>query len=171
MLDKELHHIAYNINIFAVIKKIDGLRRHYLTFIRDRVNQIKYMKSEHNSLLLQGRKLDDPVTSENERNKIVSVLALHKINELLIAQPAIGREKQIGHTFLLELQKRPENFVKVWQRDIIPLLEEYYFESPDELEKMFNKKLFETRDGIKEFDEKSLRDALDEYTKPPPSST
>ena len=54
------YRIAYNINIFAVIKKIDGLRRHYLTFIRDRVNQIKYMKSEHNSLILQGKKLDDP---------------------------------------------------------------------------------------------------------------
>ena len=54
------YRIAYNINIFAVIKKIDGLRRHYLTFIRDRVNQIKYMKSEHNSLILQGKKLNDP---------------------------------------------------------------------------------------------------------------
>ena len=39
---------------------LDGLRRHYLTFIRDRVNQIKYMKSEHNSLILQGKELNDP---------------------------------------------------------------------------------------------------------------
>jgi len=55
------YRIAFNINIFAIIKKIDGLRRHYLTFIRDRINQIKYMKSEHNSLIMQGKKPNDPV--------------------------------------------------------------------------------------------------------------
>jgi len=54
------YRIAYNINIFSVIKKIDGLRRHYLTFIRDRINQIKYLKAEHNSLILQGKTTKDP---------------------------------------------------------------------------------------------------------------
>jgi len=54
------YRIAYNINIFAVIKKIDGLRRHYLTFIRDRINQIKYLKASHNSLILQGKTPKDP---------------------------------------------------------------------------------------------------------------
>jgi hypothetical protein len=54
------YKIAYNINIFSVIKKIEGLRRHYLTFIRDRINQIKYMKAEHNHLLLKNVSIDDP---------------------------------------------------------------------------------------------------------------
>ena len=67
----------------------------------------------------------------------------------MIAQPAIGREKQIGHTFLLELQKRPENFVKVWQRDIIPLLEEYYFDGTSVLANWFPG-IFTVKDGIQE---------------------
>ena len=110
---------------------------------------------------------DNAKTSNDNKNKIISLLALEKINSALTNNPSIGREKQIGHTYLLDLQDDSRLFVKIWKMEILPLLEEYYFESPDELEKMFNKKLFETRDGIKEFDEKSLRDALYEYTKPP----
>lgn len=45
------YKIAYNINIFAVIKKIEGLRKYYITFIRDRINQIKFLKCKHNLLL------------------------------------------------------------------------------------------------------------------------
>ena len=47
--------IAYNINIFSVIKKISGLKKHYVTFIRDRINQIKTYKIEHNNLIDNGR--------------------------------------------------------------------------------------------------------------------
>jgi hypothetical protein len=46
--------IAYNINIFSVIKKISGLKKHYVMFIRDRINQIKYYKLEHNFLIKTG---------------------------------------------------------------------------------------------------------------------
>ena len=53
------YKIAYNINIFSVIKKIEGLRKYYITFIRDRVNQIKYLKTLHNQLLEQGKKKED----------------------------------------------------------------------------------------------------------------
>ena len=48
------YKVAYNINIFSVIKKIEGLRKYYITFIRDRINQIKYLKSEHNNLIDSG---------------------------------------------------------------------------------------------------------------------
>ena len=53
------YKIAYNINIFSVIKKIEGLRKHYVTFIRDRINQIKYLKLQHNNLLDKGKNYDD----------------------------------------------------------------------------------------------------------------
>ena len=53
------YRIAYNINIFSVIKKIEGLRKHYVTFIRDRINQIKYLKLSHNNLLDDGFKIAD----------------------------------------------------------------------------------------------------------------
>ena len=48
------YKVAYNINIFSVIKKIEGLRKYYITFIRDRINQIKYLKSEHNIMIDNG---------------------------------------------------------------------------------------------------------------------
>ena len=48
------YKIAYNINIFSVIKKIEGLRKHYITFIRDRINQIKFLKCQHNNMLDNG---------------------------------------------------------------------------------------------------------------------
>jgi len=54
------YKIAYNINIFSVIKKIEGLRKYYITFIRDRINQIKFLKCRHNNLIDEGAKLDNP---------------------------------------------------------------------------------------------------------------
>ncbi len=53
------YKIAYNINIFSVIKKIEGLRKHYITFIRDRINQIKFLKCQHNNMLDDGIQLTD----------------------------------------------------------------------------------------------------------------
>ena len=54
------YKLAYNINIFSVIKKIDGLRKYYVTFIRDRINQIKYLKCRHNNMIDTGVTLNDP---------------------------------------------------------------------------------------------------------------
>jgi hypothetical protein len=54
------YKIAYNINIFSVIKKIEGLRKHYITFVRDKINQIKFLKTQHNNLLDRGYQFDSP---------------------------------------------------------------------------------------------------------------
>lgn len=55
-LIRHRYKIAYNINIFSVIKKISGLKKHYVNFIRDRINQIKFYKLEHNHLIKHGKK-------------------------------------------------------------------------------------------------------------------
>jgi hypothetical protein len=54
------YKIAYNINIFSVIKKIDGLKKHYITFIRNSINQIKVYKLQHNNLLLNNYDIKSP---------------------------------------------------------------------------------------------------------------
>ena len=57
IVPKTIRHrykIAYNINVFSVIKKINGLKAHYVGFIRDRINQIKMYKQKHNQLILNG---------------------------------------------------------------------------------------------------------------------
>ena len=102
-------------------------------------------------------------TTDDEKNKILSILALKKINSELASDPSIGREKQIGHTFLLELQEHPGNFEKVWKYDILPLLEEYYFEAPEKIQTMFTDAIYTINDGIKTFDANVLRFALIEY--------
>lgn len=63
IVPKKIRHrykIAYNINIFSVIKKINGLKKHYITFIRDRINQIKLYKMEHNRLIYNGANVKSP---------------------------------------------------------------------------------------------------------------
>lgn len=54
------YRIAYNINIFSVIKKIRALKKHYVTFICNRINQIKYYKLEHNHMIKTGKKYNSP---------------------------------------------------------------------------------------------------------------
>ena len=53
------YKIAYNINIFSVIKKIESLEKYYITFIRDRVNHIKMLKTNHNNLIDKGVHVTD----------------------------------------------------------------------------------------------------------------
>lgn len=63
IVPKTIRHrykIAYNINVFSVIKKINGLRAHYVGFIRDRINQIKMFKQKHNQLILNGSHENSP---------------------------------------------------------------------------------------------------------------
>lgn len=63
IIPKRIRHrykIAYSINVFSVIKKINGLKRHYVSFIRDRINQIKIYKQQHNNFLQIGYSIKSP---------------------------------------------------------------------------------------------------------------
>jgi hypothetical protein len=73
---------------------------------------------------------------------------------------SVGKEKQIGHTFLLEMQKYPENFTKIWKQDILPLLEDYYFESPETIEDWFSDDVYSKQKGIMDFDDETLEESL-----------
>ena len=97
---------------------------------------------------------------KDEKKKILSILALHKINLKLSENLSVGKEKQIGHTFLLEMQNQPENFTKVWAQDILPLLEEYYFESPETIEEWFTPDVYSKQKGIMDFDDETLEKSL-----------
>ena len=98
--------------------------------------------------------------NKEEKKKILSILSLHKINLKLSENLSVGKEKQIGHTFLLEIQSQPENFTKVWAQDILPLLEEYYFESPETIEEWFTPDVYSKQKGIMDFDDETLEKSL-----------
>ena len=50
----------YNINIFSVIKKIEDLRRYYILYLCDKINEIKLLKTQHNLLIHQGHLSESP---------------------------------------------------------------------------------------------------------------
>lgn len=61
IIPKRIRHrykVAYNINIFSVIKKIDGLKKHYVAFITEKINLIKMYKQQHNQLIENGNSPD-----------------------------------------------------------------------------------------------------------------
>jgi len=55
-----------------------------------------------------------------------SIKALEKINEKICHDRAIGRDKQIGHSYLLKV-KDTSDLAMVWRHEILPLLEEYCY--------------------------------------------
>ena len=64
----------------------------------------------------------------------------------------MGKEKQIGHTYLLKLigKENEQEFVDVWKYELIPLIEEYY--SGDQSENLNNilseKNIWNNESGI-----------------------
>jgi len=114
---------------------------------------VKFDESEFEKMLKDEEDRD-------KKLKILSILALHDINLKLSENDSVGKEKQIGHTFLLDMQKHPENFTKIWAQDILPLLEEYYFESPKIIEEWFTDSVYSKQKGIMDFDDETLEKSL-----------
>ena len=52
--------------------------------------------------------------------------ALQRINKRLCADKTIGRDRQIGHSFLFKV-KTKDDLLLVWKYEIFPLLEEYCY--------------------------------------------
>ena len=62
-----------------------------------------------------------------------------------------SREQQIGHSYFLQLkgEKTIEKLAKIFQRQILPLLEEYFFENRDEVAKILNNNGFYENEELK----------------------
>lgn len=55
-----------------------------------------------------------------------SVEALRVINDRISRERSLGRDKQIGHSFLFEVEDKHDLY-RVWRYEILPLLEEYFY--------------------------------------------
>ena len=82
--------------------------------------------------------------------------ALEKINERICDDRSIGRDKQIGHSYLLQVQTIPE-LMMAWQNEILPLLEEYCYGNYDKINTILFKKdgdsnWIKMKEGIKGFE-------------------
>ncbi len=72
----------------------------------------------------------------------LSILALEELNERIRSAPQLGRGKQLGHSYLLGIDRsasateQMRALVDTWQYEILPLLEEYYFSQFEEIERV-----------------------------------
>lgn len=56
----------------------------------------------------------------------LSIRAWERLNENILDSPDLGKGKQIGHSYLMELTD-PTTVREAWRYDVLPLLEEYHF--------------------------------------------
>jgi len=92
--------------------------------------------------------------------------AILKINQEICNDSSIGRDKQIGHSFLFKV-KTLLNLCLVWKHEILPLLEEYCYSDYAKINRMLFNKESDTgwiseAEGIKEINTKNMKVFLDE---------
>ncbi len=85
-----------------------------------------------------------------------SIEALKKVNSKICKDKSIGRDKQIGHSFLFKVHNR-EDLLLVWKHEILPLLEEYCYSDYSKINHILFDKTGDSEwitevDGIKEFE-------------------
>ena len=73
---------------------------------------------ERNKIALEGNQVYDLLVKSSE--------AIQRINKRLCADKTIGRDRQIGHSFLFKVFTI-EDLLLVWKHEIFPLLEEYCY--------------------------------------------
>ena len=103
-------------------------------------------------------------SNQNVKYAALSLLSINSLNEKIASEQRIGREKQIGHTFLLPLMggsNPTEAFEVIWRYNILPLLEEYFYYDYKKLAEIFGNNLVSPKDGIVDFSVDNLRKSLE----------
>jgi len=86
--------------------------------------------------------------NENDLNDVkkLAVKVLYSINKRI--RVLYDRDHQIGHSYLLKL-KDSEDIVKtleyIWYHEILPLLQEYFYDSPEKLGQVLNGKFVKVK--------------------------
>ena len=96
-----------------------------------------------NALLLN----DTNVRQEVKEVRALAIQSLKTVNERL--QEKYDRDHQIGHSYLMKLnhysdvKDTQETLTNIWRYEIIPLLQEYFYDSPEKLLYITNNRFFE----------------------------
>jgi hypothetical protein len=109
---------------------------------------------------------DDLIKNDVYELLIRSKDAILKINKEICDDTSIGRDKQIGHSFLFKV-KTPADLCLVWKHEILPLLEEYCYSDYVKINRMLFGKESDTEwisesEGIKDINIKTLDTFLDQ---------
>ena len=86
-----------------------------------------------------------------------SIDAIEKINKEICSDSAIGRDRQIGHSFLFKVYTISDLFL-VWRHEILPLMEEYCYSDYKKINRILFKKDSDTKwiteaEGIKDLED------------------
>jgi 5-methylcytosine-specific restriction protein B len=57
----------------------------------------------------------------------------NKINEIISSNEKLGRHYQIGHSYFIKKNLDDVGIKRIWKYAVKPILEEYYFEDPDQI--------------------------------------
>ena len=96
-----------------------------------------------NALLLN----DTNVKQDVKDLRALAIQSLKTVNQRL--QEKYDRDHQIGHSYLMKLlhdsgvKDTQETLVNIWKYEIIPLLQEYFYDSPEKLLYITNNRFFE----------------------------
>lgn len=96
-----------------------------------------------------------------------SINAVKKINREISKDKAIGRDKQIGHSFLFKVHTT-DDLILAWRHEILPLLEEYCYSDYLKINQILfgrDTDWISQTDGIKEINRMNIGQMLDEITK------
>ncbi len=110
--------------------------------------------------------------SDNFENGVLNMLdksqkAILKINTKICSDKAIGRDKQIGHSFLFKVNTI-DDLILVWRHEILPLLEEYCYGDYTRINQiLFGKETgwISQIHGIQEINRTNLNQMLDEIVR------
>lgn len=89
------------------------------------------------------------VSEDADLQKIfsLSIMLLSHINQQIVA--LYDRDHQIGHSYLIRLREAAdaeeaiESLIFTWYHEILPLLQEYFYDAPAKLEKILGKEFVE----------------------------
>ncbi|WP_143823928.1 McrB family protein [Natronorubrum thiooxidans] len=73
-----------------------------------------------------------PETELETALRALSILGIKQLNSRILESPDMDKGKQIGHTYLLNLEDETA-IADTWQYEILPLLEEYYYSQFDRI--------------------------------------
>jgi DNA polymerase III delta prime subunit len=107
--------------------------------------------------VLEGELLSSNISNDVKVLRELAIKVLKSINERI--KKLYDRDHQIGHSYLLKLKEFEdlENAVKtlrfIWYYEILPLLQEYFYDSPEKLGKVLNDSFVKIEDNNFEFED------------------
>lgn len=105
--------------------------------------------------VLEKELLDDDVPNDAKELRKLAIKVLRSINKRI--KKEYDRDHQIGHSYFLKLKEcedksgTEEVLKHIWYHEIVPLLQEYFYDSPEKLKEVLKGKFVRVEGGCPEF--------------------